>query len=247
MISPPLDYPSSPIYRIWQAFDPSSEEFGHGNNKLGQTKASILHPDLKTIPRQPQVQLIGNGVVHNHEGLTKVWLKHPTHKTFHKTQVCAEDEEKGATRFFRWHMDAALYDLSPPKVTTLYAISVPRGPEQTCRYDDGTGDELKLPLGTTVFVSGRIMFGVLSKEMKSLAVRTQVKVRLNGRRGRLILKSGQYAPHPYIWMARAHAVPTGLGLESEGLERPLDQLPPWDESKIKTYPLVSVKFFYFPL
>lgn len=48
-------------------------------------------------------------------------------------------------------------------------------------------------------------------------------------------------------MARAHAVSTGLGLESEGLERPLDQLPPWDESKVKTYPLVSVKLSCFPL
>ena len=47
------------------------------------------------------------------------------------------------------HIDAALYNLSPPKVTTLYAVSVPKGEPQTCRYDDGTGDELKVPLGGT--------------------------------------------------------------------------------------------------
>jgi xanthine dioxygenase len=109
----------------------------------------------------PQVQLIGNGTVYNHEGLAEAMLKHPSHSTFHKTQVSAEDEEKGVTRFYRWHIDAALYDLSPPKVTTLYAISVPGGPEQTCRYDDGTGDELKVPLGTTAFVSGQTMFNIL--------------------------------------------------------------------------------------
>jgi len=51
-----------------QAFDPASESYGHGNNKTGETKKSILHPDLKTIPRVPQVQLIGNGTVYNHEG-----------------------------------------------------------------------------------------------------------------------------------------------------------------------------------
>jgi len=53
-------------------FDPSSESYGHGNNKTGETKSSILHPDLKTIPSVPQVQLIGNGTVYNHEGLAEV-------------------------------------------------------------------------------------------------------------------------------------------------------------------------------
>jgi hypothetical protein len=47
------------------------------------------------------------------------------------------------------HIDAALYGLSPPKVTTLYAVKVPGGEPQVCRYDDGTGDELQVPLGGT--------------------------------------------------------------------------------------------------
>ena len=98
------------------------------------------------------------------------------HTTFHGTRVSPEDEAKGYTRYYRWHIDAALYDLSPPKVTTLYGVTVPQGPHQTVRYDDGTGDELKVPLGTTVFVSGKTMFGILPKELKSLAVRTKVKV-----------------------------------------------------------------------
>lgn len=72
-------------------------------------------------------------------------------------------------------MDAALYDLSPPKVTTLYALDIPDGPSQVCRYDDGTGDELQVPLGTTAFVSGRTAFDILPKELKSLAVRSKVK------------------------------------------------------------------------
>jgi hypothetical protein len=55
-----------------QAFDPTSENYGHGNNKTGNTKKSVLHPDLKTIPRVPQVQLIGNGTVYDHEGLAEV-------------------------------------------------------------------------------------------------------------------------------------------------------------------------------
>lgn len=207
----------------FQAFDPQSESYGHGNNKTESTKKSILHPDLKTIPRVPQVQLIGNGNVYDHEGLVEAKLKHPSHTTFHKSRVSPEDEAKGVTRFYRWHIDAALYDLSPPKVTTLYGVVVPKGPPQVCRYDDGTGDELPVPLGTTAFVSGKTMFDILPVELKSLAVRSKVK----------------YAPHPYVWMAPAHALSTGLGIESEGLELPFGELPAWEEEKRKTFSIVS--------
>ncbi|KDQ31466.1 hypothetical protein PLEOSDRAFT_1096284 [Pleurotus ostreatus PC15] len=215
------DFTPEQQYALTKAFDPQSESYGHGNNKTESTKKSILHPDLKTIPRVPQVQLIGNGTVYNHEGLAEAKLKHPSHTTFHKTRVSPEDETKGYTRFYRWHIDAALYDLSPPKVTTLYGLEVPKGEPQTVRYDDGTGDELHVPLGTTAFVSGRTMFDILPIELKSLAVRSRVK----------------YSPHPYVWMAPAHAMSTGLGIESEGLELPLDELPPWEESRVKIFPL----------
>ncbi|KAG9222166.1 hypothetical protein CCMSSC00406_0009021 [Pleurotus cornucopiae] len=215
------DFTPEQQYALTKAFDPQSESYGHGNNKTESTKKSILHPDLKTIPRVPQVQLIGNGTVYNHEGLAEAKLKHPSHTTFHKTRVSPEDEAKGYTRFYRWHIDAALYDLSPPKVTTLYGLEVPKGEPQTVRYDDGTGDELHVPLGTTAFVSGRTMFDILPTELKSLAVRSRVK----------------YSPHPYVWMAPAHAMSTGLGIESEGLELPLDELPPWEESRVKIFPL----------
>ncbi|KAJ6548673.1 hypothetical protein B0H19DRAFT_1161586 [Mycena capillaripes] len=209
-------------YALTKAFDPSSESYGHGNNKTEGTKKSILHPDLKTIPRVPQVQLIGNGTVYDHEGLAEAKLKHPHHKSFHKTVVSPEDEAAGATRFYRWHIDAALYDLSPPRVTTLYGLRIPAGAQQVCRYDDGTGDELPVPLGTTAFVSGKTMFALLPAELKSLAVRARVK----------------YAPHPYVWMAPAHAKSTGLGIECEGLEMSYSELPPWEEAKRKTLPVL---------
>jgi len=216
-----VDFTPEQQYALTKAFDPTSETYGHGNNKTGNTKASILHPDLKTIPRVPQVQLIGNGTVYNHEGLAEAKLKHPSHTGFHKNPVSQEDEDKGVTRFYRWHIDAALYDLSPPKVTTLYAVNVPGGPRQVCRYDDGTGDELEVPLGTTAFVSGRTMFEILPKDLKSVAVRSKVR----------------YTPHPYVWMTPAKAMPTGLGIESDGLELPINELPAWEESKVKVFPL----------
>jgi len=214
-------------YALTKAFDPKSESYGHGNNKTGAEKKSILHPDLKTIPSVPQVQLIGNGphddpyITRGLEKQGKVQLKHPHHKTFHKDVVGDEDEKAGITRFYRWHIDAALYDLSPPMATTLYALSVPQGPHQKVRYDDGTGDELEVPLGTTAFVSGKKMFDILPPPLKSLAVRTKVK----------------YAPHPYVWMSPSKALPTGLGIESEGKELSKDELPAWSEEKVKIFPV----------
>ena len=55
---------------ITQAFDQDAQVYGHGNK--GRQAKSILHPDLKTIPRLPQVQVIGNGPVAEHEGLKDV-------------------------------------------------------------------------------------------------------------------------------------------------------------------------------
>ncbi|GAA98521.1 uncharacterized protein L969DRAFT_50251 [Mixia osmundae IAM 14324] len=212
-------------YKLTKAFDATAEgSYGHGNNKTGSEKKSVLHPDLKTVPSQPQVQLIGNGVPTDPritQGLDKPQLRHPHHKTFHKEVVSPEEEAQGITRFYRWHIDAALYDLLPPKVTTLYALSVPAGEEQTCRYDDGTGDELKVPLGTTAFVSGTKMFDILPPDLKSLAVRAKVR----------------YAPHPYVWMAPAKSNSTGLGIVSDGKELSKDDLPAWESSKIKEFPM----------
>ncbi|KAJ7856486.1 hypothetical protein B0H14DRAFT_3108243 [Mycena olivaceomarginata] len=158
-------------YALTKVFDPTSQNYGHGNNKTEGTAKSILHPDLKTIPRVPQVQLIGNGTVYDHEGLAEAKLKHPSHTTFHKTSVC--------------------------------------------RYDDGTGDVLTVPLGTTAFVAGKTMWALLPPELKSVAVRARVR----------------YAPHPYVWMGPVHAKSTGLGLECEGLE----------EAKVKTLPVVPLE------
>jgi len=41
-------------------------------------------------------------------------------------------------------------------------------------------------------------------------------------------------------MSKAHALPTGLGIENENLELDLEDLPEWEESKIKTFPVVSM-------
>lgn len=205
-------------YLLTKRFDPTTDNYGHG--KTLDAKRSVLHPDLKTIPHQPQVQVIGNGFYEEYEGLSNITLVHPHHKKFHKEAI-PEEDDLNATRFFRWHIDAALYALNPPKVTSLMAVKVPAGRRQTLRYDDGTGEELDVPLGTTAFVSGQKMFDLLSPEDKELAINAKV----------------EYAPHPYVWMSPARSRSDGLGMICEGLELPDSELPPIEESLIKILPM----------
>ncbi|KAK3688409.1 hypothetical protein B0T22DRAFT_459359 [Podospora appendiculata] len=205
-------------FELTQRFDPAATSYGHG--KVVDAKRSILHPDLKTIPHQPQVQVIGNGFVSEYEGLKNIQLRHPHHRTFHATTI-PDAEDLDFTRFYRWHIDAALYGLAPPVVTTLLAVRVPSGRRQTCRYDDGTGDELDVPLGTTAFVSSYTMYDQLSPADQEFARTTKV----------------EYAPHPYVWMSGAKSRSDGLGMVSEGKEVPLDQLPAIDEAKIQVLPM----------
>ncbi|KAF4907648.1 putative dioxygenase [Colletotrichum viniferum] len=206
-------------YEITQRFDPDAGA-SYGHAKTIDAKRSILHPDLKTIPHQPQVQVIGNGFVEEYEGLKNIQLRHPHHRTFHATTIPAEDD-LDFTRFYRWHIDAALYGLAPPVATTLLAVRVPGGRKQTLRYDDGTGEEMTVPLGTTAFVSGYAMYDNLSPEDQEFVRTTKV----------------EYAPHPYVWMSSAKSRSDGLGLVSEDKEVPMGELPPIEEDKIQILPM----------
>lgn len=208
-----------------QAFDPCSSVYGAGDET--PSSKSALAPYLKNrLPRCPKVVVIGHGTVQNHEGMEEITLKHGRHADLHKTPLSEVEERDGFTRFLRWHMDAALYEFEISKVTSLYAIKVPSGPRQTVRYDDDSGDKLDVSLGTTAMVSGKVMFDILPKELKSFAVRSRVR----------------YTPHPFDWLGNAKMLSNGLGMVTEGKETPLDQLPPWDESKIMIYPLVRDMF-----
>jgi alpha-ketoglutarate-dependent taurine dioxygenase len=210
-------------FALTRRFDPTVQTYGHGHRK-DILRQSVLVQDLVSIPEVPQVQLLGNGRVLDHEGLPEVQLRHPSHQGFHHTPLTSEQEAAGLTRFYRWHIDAALYKLHPPKVTTLLALEVPENRPQTVVYDDGSGDTLSVPLGTTAFVSGYQAFRALSSEKRDWALRTQAR----------------YAPHPYVWIRNAKARSNGLGLESEGKELRRDELPPFEDAEITTLPLVWV-------
>ena len=152
--------------------------------------------------------------------MKNITLKHPHHKVFHKSAIPAE-EDLDFTRFYRWHIDAALYALNTPKVTSLMAVKVPAGRRQTLRCDDGTGEELEVPLGTTAFVSGQQMYGLLSEEDKAFVRGAKV----------------EYAPHPYIWMSPAKSRSDGLGIVSECKELDESELSPIDRTDIKILPM----------
>lgn len=207
-------------YELTRRFDPESDTYGHGSD-VKNTAKSILHPDLKTIPHQPQVQVIGHGFLKEFEGLKDIQLRHPHHRTFHKTQI-PKEKDLDFTRFYRWHIDAALYERHPPKVTTLLAVSVPKGRQQTLLYDDGSDDSLKVSVGATAFVNGETMYNLLSDEAKEFVRTSKV----------------EYAPHPYVWMSKCQSLPTGLGLFSEGLELSESELPPIDSKSIQILPMV---------
>ncbi len=210
-------------YELTRRFDPAVKTYGHGHDKALIQK-SVLVQDLVSIPEVPQVQLLGNGRVMAHEGLEDLMLKHPSHRSFHRQPLTDEQEGNGFTRFYRWHIDAALYKLHPPKVTTLLALEVPENRQQTVLYDDGSGDTLPVPLATTAFVSGYRAFRDLSDEQKAFALRTMAR----------------YAPHPYVWIRNACALSNGLGIAAEGKELERAALPPFDEASIATLPLVWV-------
>lgn len=221
-------------YLLTKRFDPTIPEpklegfAGYGHGKEFRHQQSVLRKDGTSVKSQPQVQILGQGVFGpgelGNENGEEITLTHPSHTSFHHTPL-TEDEinKEHKTRFYRWHIDSALYDLSPPMVTTLLGITVPPATHtQTIDYDDGSGDVLQLTQGSTCFVSGAEAFDRLSDDEKEFALNTTV----------------EYAPHPYIFISPARATKDGLTMVSEGKENDFKDLPEWDESKIKHLPMV---------
>lgn len=209
-------------YNLTKRMDPTCGKGSYGHSKEFRHTQSVLRRDGVSVPNQPQVQVLGQGTFQNHCGMDEITLRHPTHFDFHKDPLSDEDVEKGYTRFYRWHIDSALYGLSPPVCTTLLGIHVPETTKtQKIRYED-TGEEIEITQAGTAFFSGAKAFDLLSDEDQKIALGTTV----------------EYAPHPYIFISPARATSDGLTMVSEGKETPLNELPEWEESKIKKLPMV---------
>ncbi|VVT45165.1 uncharacterized protein SAPINGB_P000659 [Magnusiomyces paraingens] len=208
-------------YQITKRMDPTCEG-GYGHSKEFRHDKSVLRRDGVSVPDQPQVQVLGQGTFKGHYGMDSITLRHPTHFDFHQTPLTDEEVAKGYTRFYRWHIDSALYGLSPPVCTTLLGIHVPESTKtMKIKYED-TNEEIEVAQAGTAFFSGANAFEALSDEDKELALGTTV----------------EYAPHPYIFISPARATSDGVTMVSENKEIPLDELPEWEESKVKKLPMV---------
>lgn len=215
------ELPASSQYHLTRRFDPTCEG-NYGHAKEFRHEKSVLRRDGKSVPSQPQVQILGQGTFKNHAGLDEVTLRHPTHDDFHKDVLSKEEQDAGYTRFYRWHIDSALYGLSPPFCTTLLGIKVPPSTKtQKIKYED-TKEEIEIAQAGTAFLSGATAFDLLSDEDKEIALGTTV----------------EYAPHPYIFISPARATSDGLTMVSENKETSFDELPEWEESKVKKLPMV---------
>ncbi|KAI0121222.1 TfdA family taurine catabolism dioxygenase TauD [Xylariales sp. AK1849] len=217
-------------YKLTSSFDPDETTggFAHGADPLLTThKGTDIYgiPKQPAIPVQPQVHILGRGPLpDNHYGFPPDFeVQGIDHEEFHlPPHIPAAEREKGASRFYQWHFDGSLYSIPPPRVGCLLAVRTPKGPNVTVRWDDGTGTEMKVAPSATAMVAGSRALDLLDEETRNIVMNSAI----------------EYAPHAFVWMSTAHSTRLGHMLETEGLERPLDQLPKWDKDKVCVYPMV---------
>jgi len=81
---------------------------------------------------------------------------------------------------------------------------------------------MKMAPGSTAMVAGSRALELLDEETRNIVVNSRI----------------EYAPHAFVWMSKTHSTRLGHSIETEGLEKPLDELPKWDKSKVCIYPMV---------
>ncbi|KUJ20037.1 Clavaminate synthase-like protein [Mollisia scopiformis] len=223
------DHHNLDVKKHWELvtrLDPTAHEVhGHGTvAQFAKTGGMLAKRTVHGIPEAPNVRLIGKGYQgDDHYGI-KNFTAAGASNDYHRYPPSKEAFEAGNTQFQRWHIDAPLYDREPPHFTALRAIKCPDQADIQVNWDDGSGLSMKTKPGQTAFVSGIQLYELLTDEEKMLAENSWV----------------EYAPFPYMWIENCKGRPNGLGLETEGLEHKMDEMPEWEESKIKRYPMVWV-------
>ena len=81
---------------------------------------------------------------------------------------------------------------------------------------------MKMAPGATAMVAGSQALSFLDEETRQIVANSRI----------------EYAPHAFVWMSEAHSSRLGHLIETEGLEKSLDDLPRWEKSKVCTYPMV---------
>ncbi|OJD32581.1 isotrichodermin c-15 hydroxylase [Diplodia corticola] len=158
---------------------------------------------IRSVPGQELVHIIGKGYVDSHYHIQNETLRGGSHDFHAKPYSRDEFEQHGRTRFHTWHMDAPFYRQQPAHFTLLRAIRLPRGPDLTVHWDDGSGSTLKVRPGATAFVSTAQLYEeCLTDDEKARFERSYV----------------EYRPFWYLWASRARGQANGIGLVSEGRE-----------------------------
>ncbi|KAH7109112.1 TfdA family taurine catabolism dioxygenase TauD [Dendryphion nanum] len=217
-------------YTLTSSFDPEETTggFAHGNDPFLVNHNGVDFygiPKRPAIPAQPQVHILGRGPLpEGHFGFPPGFeVQGIDHEEFHlPPHIPAEQREAGASRFYQWHFDGSLYAIPPPRVGCLLAVRTPKGPDVTVRWEDGKGTEMKMAPGATAMIAGSRALELLDEETRNIVTNSRI----------------EYAPHAFVWMSTAHSTQLGHLLETEGLEKPLSQLPKWDKSKVCVYPMV---------
>jgi hypothetical protein len=106
----------------------------------------VLHPDLKTIPRQPEVQVIGNGLTLEYEDLKNAKL------SFAPQEFYKQPRRRGRrSRLYQVLSMAHCRGTVRPQsalVSSLLTVQVPKGRYQKLRYDEGSTGDLDVSYGT---------------------------------------------------------------------------------------------------
>ncbi|KAK9425236.1 putative alpha-ketoglutarate dependent xanthine dioxygenase protein [Seiridium unicorne] len=217
-------------YMLTSNFDPDEKTggFAHGVDPFLTSHNGVNIygiPKRPAIPVQPQVHILGRGPLpDNHYDFPPDFeVQGVDHEEFHLApHIPTEERENGASRFYQWHFDGSLYNIPPPRVGCLLAVRTPKGPDVTVRWDDGTGTEMKIAPGATAMVAGSRALALLDEETREIVTNSRI----------------EYAPHAFVWMSTAHSTRLGHSIETEGLEKPLDELPKWEKEKVCIYPMV---------
>ncbi|ERT02401.1 hypothetical protein HMPREF1624_00699 [Sporothrix schenckii ATCC 58251] len=211
-------------------FDPDAPQVhSHGDMKTFNANGGLLVRGryVAALPGVENIRLVGKGYQGaDHYGLKDLTITKDRLHAWHSVKLDDEAFAAGHTRFQRWHIDAPLYDRDPAWFTTLRCVKRPTAtaPALTVHWDDGSGRTKAVQPGLTAFFSNVQTYAMLTPEEKALADHSWV----------------EYAPHPYTWLGGAESNPTGLGIAGSGQELPLDQLPAYEDSKVKRYPMVWV-------
>ncbi|MAD84951.1 MAG: hypothetical protein CL912_18490 [Deltaproteobacteria bacterium] len=195
-------------------------------NFMEFNRVLISYPQVSThmIPGAPGVRLVAAGYQgKDHYGLKDIEFRTSTILNTHANPPTQEEIDAGITRFGRWHIDFAGWELHAPLVTALRCVKLPVGPEQTLRWDDGTGREIKVKPGLTAFYSCEQQYAEFSPEEREMVDNSEV----------------QYAAHPYQWISRCKQDSMGITIpQGQGLEMKPDERPQVDESKVQRLPMV---------